>query len=211
MPSRPHLRMAAAATGLQLNVQIVRRLVAEPLAQAAAAIVLLDSPGSGQDRERKEFIAADLIVDAAGRGRGCRFGYDAVGVGEPAGTPWTSASATYQPPISHSRRADRRVVAGASHDQSGARHAPKDGTWVSHTTFGVADATADFRRRCVLADKHCAVLHRRALAPNAIGCPAFHAFPSRQMASLRQAGRFPRGISVPFGDGWPASILRVGA
>ncbi|EFD78970.1 conserved hypothetical protein, partial [Mycobacterium tuberculosis T85] len=72
VPSRPHLEWQLRRRVLQLsNVQIVRRLVTEPQferRQQRVVGVLLDSPGSGQDREREEFIAADLVVDAAGRG-----------------------------------------------------------------------------------------------------------------------------------------------
>ncbi|COV19537.1 2-polyprenyl-6-methoxyphenol hydroxylase-like oxidoreductase [Mycobacterium tuberculosis] len=71
VPSRPHLEWQLRRRVLQLsNVQIVRRLVTEPQferRQQRVVGVLLDSPGSGQDREREEFIAADLVVDAAGR------------------------------------------------------------------------------------------------------------------------------------------------
>lgn len=67
VPSRPHLEWQLRRRVLQLsNVQIVRRLVTEPQferRQQRVVGVLLDSPGSGQDREREEFIAAGASHD----------------------------------------------------------------------------------------------------------------------------------------------------
>lgn len=147
VPSRPHLEWQLRRRVLQLsNVQIVRRLVTEPQferRQQRVVGVLLDSPGSGQDREREEFIAADLVVDAAGRGTRLpvwltQWGYrrpaeDTVDIG--------ISYASHQFRIPDGLIAEKVVVAGASHDQSLGLGmlCYEDGTWVL-TTFGVADA-----------------------------------------------------------------------
>lgn len=209
VPSRPHLEWQLRRRVLQLsNVQIVRRLVTEPQferRQQRVVGVLLDSPGSGQDREREEFIAADLVVDAAGRGTRLpvwltQWGYrrpaeDTVDIG--------ISYASHQFRIPDGLIAEKVVVAGASHDQSLGLGmlCYEDGTWVL-TTFGVADAKPPptFDEMRALADKLLPARFTAALAQaQPIGCPAFHAFPASRWRRYDKLERFPRGI-VPFGD-----------
>lgn len=201
--------MAAAATGpaaLQRPDCAAPGHRATVRAQAAASgRRAAGFPGSGQDREREEFIAADLVVDAAGRGTRLpvwltQWGYrrpaeDTVDIG--------ISYASHQFRIPDGLIAEKVVVAGASHDQSLGLGmlCYEDGTWVL-TTFGVADAKPPptFDEMRALADKLLPARFTAALAQaQPIGCPAFHAFPASRWRRYDKLERFPRGI-VPFGD-----------
>lgn len=220
VPSRPHLEWQLRRRVLQLsNVQIVRRLVTEPQferRQQRVVGVLLDSPGSGQDREREEFIAADLVVDAAGRGTRLpvwltQWGYrrpaeDTVDIG--------ISYASHQFRIPDGLIAEKVVVAGASHDQSLGLGmlCYEDGTWVL-TTFGVADAKPPptFDEMRTRGQTAAGPLHRRAGASPTDRLSGVSCFPSQQMASLRQAGTFPaRNRPVRRCGGQLQSHLRAG-
>jgi hypothetical protein len=141
VPSRPHLEwQIRRRTAALPNVEIRRRLVAQPRFDPSAQRVtgvLLDS---GHDVE-PEVVAADLVVDAAGRGTRLpvwleQWGYERpredvvdVGIGY--------ASHLFRLPESVIQQ--RVVVAGASREQplGLGMLGYEDGTWVL-TTFGVA-------------------------------------------------------------------------
>jgi 2-polyprenyl-6-methoxyphenol hydroxylase-like FAD-dependent oxidoreductase len=200
VPSRPHLewqiRRRAAALD---NVDIVQAAVAEPRFDASSQRVtgvLLDT---GQD------VAADLVVDAAGRGTrlpvwlaqwGFERPYDEtvdVGIGY----------ATHQLRIPDGLIAEKVIVAGASREQPrglGMLYY-EDGTW-GLTTFGVAkvEPPHDFAGMCALADEilpsHVAAAIRQG---EPIGDVAFHKYPTSRWRRYDKLDRFPAGI-LPFGD-----------
>ena len=145
VPSRPHLEWQLRKRVEDIdNVEIVRRSVAEPRfdpARQRVTGVLLD-PADRQAGEQ-EFVRADLVVDAAGRGTRLPVWLSQWGYARPAeeivdvGINY----ATQQFRIPDGLVAEKVVVAGASHDESLGLGmlCYEDGTWVL-TTFGVADA-----------------------------------------------------------------------
>lgn len=206
VPSRPHLewQIRRRVHGLD-NVEIVRRPVAEPRFEPSLQRVtglLLDPVTPGDD---PEFVAADLVVDAAGRGTRLpvwlqQWGYQPapeatvdIGIGY----------ATFQFRIPDGLIQEKVVVAGASHDQSLGLGMLfyEDGTWVI-TTFGVANAKPPrtFADMLALAKELLPDHFNDALAhAEPIGEPAFHAFPASKWRRYHKLDRFPAGI-VPLGD-----------
>jgi 2-polyprenyl-6-methoxyphenol hydroxylase-like FAD-dependent oxidoreductase len=184
------------------NVEIVRRSVKEPtfdVARQRVTGVLLDGGDS------PEFLAADLVVDAAGRGTRLPVWLTQWGYQRPAEQTVDIGInyATQQFRIPDGLIAEKVVVAGASHDQSLGLGmlGYEDGTWVL-TMFGVANAKppATFPEMVELADEllpnHFSdALHRA----EAVGDPAFHAFPASKWRRYDKLDRFPAGI-VPLGD-----------
>jgi hypothetical protein len=153
VPSRPHLEWQLRQRVLEIdNVEIVQRSVAEPRfdgAQQRVTGVLLDSGTAGsnggttENPENPEFVAADLVVDAAGRGTRLPVWLTKWGYQRPAeaivdiGVRYAS----HQLRIPEGLIQEKVVVNGASHEQSlglGMLYY-EDGTWVL-TTFGVANA-----------------------------------------------------------------------
>lgn len=206
VPSRPHLEWQIRRRVLDIaNVEIVQRPVAEPRfdrARQRVTGVLLD-PEPGQDGP--EFVAADLVVDSAGRGTRLpvwleQWGYQRapeatvdIGIGY----------ATYQFRIPEGLIQEKVVVAGASHTQSlglGMLYY-EDGTWAM-TTFGVANAKPPktFEDMLALAKELLPAHFNDALAQaEYIDGPAHHAFPASRWRRYHKLDRFPAGI-VPLGD-----------
>ena len=203
VPSRPHLEWQLRKRVRDIdNVEIVRRAVAEPRfdrAQQRVTGVLLDSSDAG------EFISADLVVDAAGRGTRLpvwltQWGYQRpteetvdIGIGY--------ASHLFRIPEGLIR--EQVVVTGASSEQSLGLGmlGYEGGTWIL-TTFGVANAkpppTFDEMRALAyrLLPAHFATAMAQA---EPVGSPAFHAFPASRWRRYDKLDRFPAGI-VPLGD-----------
>ncbi|HWS92329.1 MAG TPA: oxidoreductase, partial [Mycobacterium sp.] len=205
VPSRPHLEWQLRKRVQEINnVEIVRRSVAEPRfdrAQQRVTGVLLDPAGNGDP----EFVRADLVVDAAGRGTRLPVWLTQWGYERPAeqivdiGINY----ATHQFRMPEGLIAEKVVVAGASHDQSLGLGmlCYEDGTWVL-TTFGVANAKPPrtFPEMLALADELLPEHFSNALAQaEPLGDPAFHAFPASRWRRYDKLDRFPAGI-VPFGD-----------
>jgi 2-polyprenyl-6-methoxyphenol hydroxylase-like FAD-dependent oxidoreductase len=205
VPSRPHLEWQLRRRVQDLdNVEIVRRSVAEPRfdrARQRVTGVLLDPGETGEP----EFVGADLVVDAAGRGTRLpvwltQWGYrrpteDTIDIG--------ISYATHQFRIPDGLIPEKVVVAGASHDQSLGLGmlCYEDGTWVL-TTFGVANVKppATFPEMLALADKLLPTHFTDALArAEPLGAPAYHAFPASKWRRYDKLDRFPAGI-VPIGD-----------
>jgi len=205
VPSRPHLEWQLRRRVLDIDdVEIVRRSVAEPRfepAQQRVTGVLLDP----QAPAGPEFVRADLVVDAAGRGTRLpvwltQWGYqrpieDTLDIG--------INYATHRFRIPEGLIAERVVVAGASHHQSlgMGMQCYEDGTWVL-TTFGVANAKPPrtFPEMLALADELLPAHFTAALAQaEPLGDPAFHAFPASRWRRYDKLDRFPAGI-VPLGD-----------
>jgi 2-polyprenyl-6-methoxyphenol hydroxylase-like FAD-dependent oxidoreductase len=204
VPSRPQLewqiRRRVAEIG---NVDICQRSVDQPRFDAAAQRVtgvLLDSDGP-----EPEFVAADLVVDAAGRGTRlpvwlAQWGFprpreDVVQVG--------IGYASHQFRIPDGVIGQRVVVAGASRQQPRGLGmlGYEDGSWVL-TTFGVAKVTPpqSFSEMVGLARQ---LLPARLAAAldhaEPIGEIAFHRFPTSRWRRYDKMDRFPAGI-LPLGD-----------
>ncbi|BBY04622.1 hypothetical protein MSEO_51210 [Mycobacterium seoulense] len=205
VPSRPHLEWQLRKRVQHTdNVAMVRRSVAEPRfdpARRRVTGVQLD-PGDG---EEPEFVAADLVVDAAGRGTRLPVWLEQWGYERPREDVLDIGIhyATQQFRIPDGLIAEKVVVAGASHDKSLGLGmlCYEDGTWVL-TTFGVANAKPPrtFPEMLALAEElvpaHVNVALRQA---EPLGEPAFHAFPASKWRRYDKLDRFPAGI-IPFGD-----------
>jgi 2-polyprenyl-6-methoxyphenol hydroxylase-like FAD-dependent oxidoreductase len=221
VPSRPQLewqiRRRAAAVP---NVEIVRRGVSAPRYDRSAqrvSGVLLD-PVTGGDvevlpRKREvpppacggEFLPADLVVDATGRGTRLpawlsEWGFerpreDTVDVG--------IGYATHQLHIPDGLLEEKVVVAGASHEHPvglGMLYY-EDGTW-GLTTFGVGkvEPPHTFAEMCAVADEILPSRHAAAIRQGEpIGEVAFHRYPTSRWRRYDKLDRFPAGI-LPFGD-----------
>ncbi|MBX9640620.1 MAG: oxidoreductase [Mycobacteriaceae bacterium] len=206
VPSRPHLEWQIRRRVLEIdNVAIVQRPVAEPRFEPAlqrVTGVLLDPAAPGQD---PEFVTADLVVDAAGRGTRLPVWLDQWGYQRaPEATVDIGINyATHQFRMPEGLIAEKVVVAGASHDKSlglGMLHY-EDGTWVL-TTFGVAHEKPPrtFPEMLALAEDLLPEHFNAALAQaEPLGEPAYHAFPVSRWRRYHKLERFPAGI-IPFGD-----------
>ena len=204
VPSRPHLEWQIRRRTSQLpNVTIRQRSVSAPRFDAAAQRVTgveLDGPPGGE----AEFVAADFVVDATGRGTRLpvwlqEWGFerpieDTVDVG--------IGYATQQLRIPDGLVEEKVVVAGASREQPvgiGMLYY-EDGTW-GMTTFGVGkvEPPHTFAEMCDVAEEvlpeHAAAI--RQAVP--IGEIAFHKYPTSRWRRYDKLTRFPAGI-VPFGD-----------
>ncbi|MCV7178520.1 FAD-dependent oxidoreductase [Mycolicibacterium sphagni] len=203
VPSRKQLewqiRRHAAAVP---NVRIVHRDVDAPRfdgKRQAVTGVLLSRPGD------REFIPADLVIDASGRGTRLpawlrEWGYprpeeQTIDVG--------ISYATQQLRIPDGLITEKVVVAGVSRTQQAGLGMLfyEDGTW-GLTTFTVAHASAPqtFAEMCTVADQvlpaRMAAAIRRA---EPLGNIAFHRYPVSRWRRYDKLQRFPAGI-LPFGD-----------
>jgi 2-polyprenyl-6-methoxyphenol hydroxylase-like FAD-dependent oxidoreductase len=202
VPSRPHLEWQIRRRVADIaNVDMVRRNVAEPRFDAArqrVSGVLVDSTDG-------EFVAADLVVDAAGRGTRLpvwltQWGYerpreDTVDVG--------IGYASHHFRLPEGLIAERVVVNGASREQplGLGMLGYEDGTWVL-TTFGVAkvEPPRTFNEMRLLAEKLLPTHFTAALKQaEPVGEVAFHRFPTSKWRRYDKLEHFPAGI-VPFGD-----------
>jgi 2-polyprenyl-6-methoxyphenol hydroxylase-like FAD-dependent oxidoreductase len=205
VPSRPHLEWQIRRRALDIaNVEIQQRSVREPRFDAGARQVTGVLVDSG-DNANPEFVAADLVIDAAGRGTRLpvwleQWGYqrpreDVVDVG--------IGYASHQFRLPEGLIRERVIVAGASREQplGLGMLGYEDGLWVI-TTFGVAkvEPPQSFSEMVGLAEKllpdrlHAALEHAEP-----VGEVAFHRFPASRWRRYDKLERFPAGI-VPFGD-----------
>src|ERR1700733_4565064 len=207
VPSRPHLEWQLRRRVQDIdNVTIMRRCVAEPRfdrGQQRVTGVLLDPA----DREGvdPEFVRADLVVDAAGRGTRLPVWLTQWGYQRPTEQTLDIGInyASHQFRMPEGLIQEKVVVAGASHDQSLGMGmlCYEDGTWVL-TTFGVANAKPPktFPEMLALAEQLLPPHFNAALAQaDPLGDPAFHAFPASRWRRYDKLDRFPAGI-VPLGD-----------
>lgn len=208
VPSRPHLEWQLRRRVLQIgNVEIVQRAVAEPKFEPArkrVTGVLLD-PLAGADPKSPEFIAADLVVDATGRGTRlpawlAQWGYQrpteqTVDVG--------ITYATQKFRIPQDALDEKIVIAGAAHDQSYGIGilSNEDDIWVL-TTFGVAHAKPPptfEEMRALAAELLPERFHVALKQAEPVGTPARHAYPVSRWRRYDKLRRFPAGI-VAVGD-----------
>ncbi len=204
VPSRPQLEWQIRRRVADIaNVEIQHRSVSQPRFDSDAQRVtgvLLDS-----DTDEPEFVAADVVVDAAGRGTRLpvwleQWGYQRppektveVGIGY--------ASHHFRLPDGAIR--ERVVVAGASQQQPLGLGLLgfENGGWVL-TTFGVGkvEPPHTFPEMLALAkkllpDRLSAALERA----EPVGEVAFHRFPASRWRRYHKLDRFPAGI-LPLGD-----------
>lgn len=202
VPSRPHLEWQIRRRVADIaNVDIVRRSVAEPRFDAArqrVSGVLLDSTDG-------EFIAADLVVDAAGRGTRLPVWLAQWGYGRPREdtVDVDIGYASHQFRLPEGLIRERVVVNGASREQplGLGMLGYEDGTWVL-TTFGVAkvEPPHTFAEMRLLAEKLLPAHFTAALEQaEPVGEVAVHRFPTSKWRRYDKLDRFPAGI-VPFGD-----------
>ena len=200
VPSRPQLEWQIRRRVCEIdNVEIQRRAVTEPRFDPAAQRVtgvLLDS---GQ------FVAADLVVDAAGRGSRLPVWLQQWGYRPPpekiVDVGISYASHQFRIPDGVIR--ERVIVAGASRENPFGLGmlGYEDGTWIL-TTFGVAKAEPpqSFSEMRMLAQKVLPARFTAALEQaEPIGEVVFHRFPTSRWRRYHKLERFPAGI-VPFGD-----------
>jgi hypothetical protein len=200
VPSRPHLewQIRRRATAIP-NIDVVHGGVSEPSFDAARQRVTGVRLDTGDD------VAADLVVDTAGRGTRLPVWLEQWGFDRP---PEHSVDvgisyATHQLRIPEGLIAEKVVVAGACREQplGLGMLCYEDGTW-GLTTFGVAKAEPphDFAGMCALADEivpaHIAAAIRQG---EPIGDVAFHKYPNSRWRRYHKLDRFPAGI-LPFGD-----------
>ena len=120
VPSRPHLEWQLRKRVQDIDdVEIVRRSVAEPRfdpARQRVTGVLLNPPDQGEP----EFVPADLVVDAAGRGTRLPVWLEQWGYRRPAEATIDIGInyATHRFRVPEGLIAEKVVVAGAAHDQS---------------------------------------------------------------------------------------------
>ncbi|MGB6205585.1 NAD(P)/FAD-dependent oxidoreductase [Mycobacterium sp.] len=205
VPSRPHLEWQLRRRAVAIeNVEIQHRSVREPrfdVATQQVTGVLVDSNDTGDP----EFVPADIVVDAAGRGTRLpvwleQWGYqrpreDVVDVG--------IGYASHQFRLPDGLIKERVIVAGASREQplGLGMLGYEDGSWVI-TTFGVAkvEPPQTFSEMVRLAETllpdrlHAALKHAEPM-----GEVAFHRFPASRWRRYDKLDRFPAGI-VPLGD-----------
>jgi 2-polyprenyl-6-methoxyphenol hydroxylase-like FAD-dependent oxidoreductase len=205
VPSRPHLEWQIRRRAVDIaNVEIQQRSVREPRfdpGMQRVTGVLVDSG----DNANPEFVAADLVVDAAGRGTRLpvwleQWGYQRppekvvdVGIGY----------ASHQFRLPEGLIRERVIVAGASRAQPRGLGmlGYEDGSWVI-TTFGVAkvEPPQSFPEmirlgETLLPDRLSGALEHA----EPVGEVAFHRFPTSRWRRYDKLDRFPAGI-VPFGD-----------
>jgi 2-polyprenyl-6-methoxyphenol hydroxylase-like FAD-dependent oxidoreductase len=203
VPSRPHLEWQIRRRVEAIsNVELRRVGVAEPRfsrAEQRVTGVLLDA------NDETSAVAADLVVDATGRGTRLpvwlqQWGFDRapedtvdVGIGY----------ASQRVQIPEGLIEEKVVVAGASRDQPlglGMLYY-EDSTWTV-TTFGIAkvEPPHTFPEMCALADQILPAHVSAALrAGTPLGEVAFHKYPVSRWRRYDKLSRFPTGI-IPFGD-----------
>jgi 2-polyprenyl-6-methoxyphenol hydroxylase-like FAD-dependent oxidoreductase len=204
VPSRPQLEWQIRRRVCELpNVEIQHRSVAQPRFDVDAQRVtglLLDSDGDEPD-----FVAADLVVDAAGRGTRLPVWLEQWGFQRP---PEKTVDvgigyASHQFRLPDGAIRERVIVAGASREQPLGLGllGYEDGTWTL-TTFGVAkvEPPHTFTEMLALAGK---LLPERIAAAlqqaEPIGEVAFHRYPASRWRRYHELDRFPAGI-LPLGD-----------
>src|SRR5271166_2488914 len=206
VPSRPHLGWQIRRRVQDIaNVAIQQRAVSEPRFDAAAQQVTgvqLDSAAGAA--ESPEFVAADLVVDATGRGSRLPVWLEQWGYERPREEllDLGISYAPHQLRIPEGMLAEKVVVCGASREQPLGLGMLfyEDRTWTL-TTFGVAKVKPPqtFSEIRVLAQKLLPAHFTDALEQaEPIGEVAFHRYPTSKRRRYDKLDRFPAGI-VPLG------------
>lgn len=200
VPSRPQLEWQIRRRVLAIdNVDVVRAGVDEPVYDAGRQRV------TGVRFDSGETVAADLVVDATGRGTRLPVWLQMWGYGRPRedGVNVGIGYSSQRVQIPEGLLAEKVVVAGASNEQPLGLGMLfyEDGVW-NVTTFGVGrvEPPQNFARMCDLADEilpaHVASALRQGTP---LGEIAFHKYPTSRWRRFDKMNRFPAGI-LPFGD-----------
>ncbi|KAA8968245.1 oxidoreductase [Mycobacterium sp.] len=205
VPSRPQLewQIRRRVTGLA-NVEIRRRSVTQPRFDGATRRVtgvLLDA----DDADELAFVAADLVVDAGGRGSRLPVWLQQWGFARPPDDVIDVgiSYASHQFVVPEGLISERVVVAGASREQplGLGMLGYENHTWIL-TTFGVAKAQPPQSFSDMIALARTLLPARFAAAlehASPVGEPALHRFPASRWRRYDKLDRFPGGI-VPLGD-----------
>lgn len=200
VPSRPHLEWQIRRRALAIpNVELVNEAVSEPWYDAGRRRVV------GVRLDASTAVAADLVIDATGRGTRLPMWLQQWGFGRPREDTVDVgiAYATHQVRIPPGLMEEKVVVAGAS------RTVPwglgllyyEDGTW-GLTTYGTANVAPphDFAGMCALADRILPERFSRAIRQGEpIGDVALHKYPTSRWRRFDRMDRLPDGI-LAFGD-----------
>ncbi|MBB3750284.1 2-polyprenyl-6-methoxyphenol hydroxylase-like FAD-dependent oxidoreductase [Mycolicibacterium sp. BK634] len=203
VPSRKQLEWQIRRRTADLpNVEIEQRHVSAPCFdedRRAVTGVMLSAPG------RTEFVAADLVVDASGRGTRLPAWLYEWGFARPEEQTVDVGIgyATQQLRIPDGLIAEKVVVAGVSRGQQAGLGMLfyEDGTW-GLTTFTVGHTATPqtFADMCTVADAALPVPLAAAIRrAEPLGDIAFHRYPVSRWRRYDKLQRFPAGI-VPFGD-----------
>jgi 2-polyprenyl-6-methoxyphenol hydroxylase-like FAD-dependent oxidoreductase len=204
VPSRPQLEWQIRRRVTQIaNVEIQHRSVAQPrfdVDTQRVTGVLLDS-----DADEPDFVAADVVVDAAGRGTRLPVWLEQWGFQRP---PEKTVEvgigyASHQFRLPEGAIRERVIVAGASREQPLGLGllGYEDGTWTL-TAFGVAkvEPPHTFSEMLALAKE---ILPQRISTAleraEPVGEMAFHRYPTSRWRRYHKLDRFPAGI-LPLGD-----------
>jgi 2-polyprenyl-6-methoxyphenol hydroxylase-like FAD-dependent oxidoreductase len=205
VPSRPHLEWQIRRRALAMaNVELQQRSVREPRFDAGEQRVTGVLVDSG-DTADPAFVAADLVVDAAGRGTRLPVWLEQWGYQRPAEkvVEVGIGYASHQFRLPEGALRERVIVAGASRQQPLGLGllGYEDGTWTL-TTFGVAkvEPPHTFPEMLALAkellpERISAALERA----EPVGEVAFHRYPISRWRRYHKMDRFPAGI-LPLGD-----------
>lgn len=205
VPSRKQLEwQIRRRTAALPNVTIEHRDVAAPRFDAGrrrvTGVVL-----EGRDGAEQEFVGADLVVDATGRGTRLPVWLAEWGFARPAEETVDVGIgyATQQLRIPDGLIPEKVIVAGVSRNQDvglGMLYY-EDGTW-GLTTFAVGKATPpqSFTEMCSAAEQLLPKSHTDAIrSGEPLGDIAFHRYPVSRWRRYDKLEEFPAGI-VPFGD-----------
>lgn len=203
VPSRKQLEwQIRRRTAALANVQIEQRDVNAPRFDGERGTitgVLLAAPG------KQDFVSADLVVDASGRGTRLPTWLHEWGFSRPQEQTVNVGIgyATQQLRIPDGLIAEKVVVAGVSKAQQAGLGMLfyEDGTW-GLTTFTVGHLAAPqtFSEMCQVADDMLpAPLASAIRQAEPLGDIAFHRYPVSRWRRYDKLQRFPAGI-LPFGD-----------
>ena len=206
VPSRKQLEwQIRRRTAALPNVTIEHRDVAAPRFDAGrrrvTGVVL-----EGRDGAEQEFVAADLVVDATGRGTRLPVWLAQWGFARPAEETVDVGIgyATQQLRIPDGLIPEKVIVAGVSRNQDvGLGHALLRGRHLG-TDHVRASATSTppqtFAEMCSAAEQLLPESHTDAIrSGEPLGDIAFHRYPVSRWRRYDKLDRFPAGI-VPFGD-----------
>ncbi|MCV7160395.1 FAD-dependent oxidoreductase [Mycolicibacterium brisbanense] len=200
LPSRGHLEWQIRKRVLAIpSVDVQRRVVSNPQFDAAAGAV------TGVVLDDGQTVAADLVVDASGRGSRLPLWFEQWGYGKPREDA-VQVGVTYASQRVHIPEGlitEKMVVVGAALDRPRGIGMlfHEDGIWIV-TAFGVgkAEPPRDFAGICTLADtvlpSHISAALREG---EPVGEMNFHRYPTAKWRRYDKLPELPGGI-IPFGD-----------